>query len=90
MSVKGESAEERTEDQTGVYMMAAVSENRVKRWYHQRGQRRAWNIQQDPNHGRRASPGGRSAVLNATDKKKKDEAGAEAVDLFVWSCCPPL
>ena len=41
MFVKGESAEERTEDQTGVYVMAAVGENRVKRRHHQRGQRRA-------------------------------------------------
>lgn len=37
-----------------------------------------------PNHGRRISLGGRSAVLNATDQKKKDEARAEAMGLFVW------
>lgn len=46
-------------------------ENRVKTRYYQRGQRRAPKRQQVPNHRRRILLGGKSAVLNATDKKRR-------------------
>ena len=74
VSVKRERAEERAEDQTGVHMTAAVDVNRGKRQYHQRGQQRAWNIQEDPNHGR-SLPGRKVSSFKCHGQKKRMRQG---------------
>lgn len=84
---------EKTEDQTGVTVMAAggkSSDKRLKGRCHQRGQWRAQDIQHDPNHRRENFPGRKVSSFKCHGQKKKDEAGAEATGLFVWSRCPPL